>query len=155
MTKELSEFRDAAASQVVSGPQVELDVLVIEQGDLLLGVLASAVDSIVPWQTPAPLPQSAHQVLGVIQDRGRLVAVHRYQGLEGTPRRLVVCTTTYGLIGLAVTGTRHVGTIVLQGELRVGVPLRTSAGDLTLLDPEELARRMIGTEDAQPGRPSP
>lgn len=143
----LIAFGAAEDEAKADGPvQVELDLLVIEQGSVLLGVLASAVDAVIPWQAPEPLPRSSPHVLGVVQDRGRLVAVHRHPDMNQPPRRLAVCATSYGLVGLAVTGTRQVGTVSLVGEARFGTPLNTSVGDLTLIDPEQIARQMVESQ---------
>lgn len=143
MGNELEAFSDTVSAQQATGTHVELDVLVIEQGPVVLALLSSAVDSVIPWQTPEPLPLCAQDVLGVVQDRGRLVIVQRFAGAAERPSRLIVCTTTGGLIGVAATATRLVGTIEIYGELQVDVPLQTSSGPLTIIDPERIARRMM------------
>jgi len=143
MGNELQAFSDTDGVQHTGGAHVELDVLVIEQGSVVLAILSSAVDSVIPWQTPEPLPLCAQDVLGVVQDRGRLVIVQRFAAGADRPSRLIVCTTTGGLIGVAATATRLVGTIEIQGELQVDVPLQTSSGPLTIIDPERIARRMM------------
>lgn len=144
MSDELALFRGAEEVEGATHTQTQLDVLVVEQGDVVLGILATCVVAVVPWQTPAPLPRSSEHVLGVVQDRGRLVAVHRYGTMAEHPKRLVVCTASPGLIGIAATATRHVGTITLDGEPQLGVPIHTSAGALTLIAPEEIAQIMTG-----------
>ena len=151
MSNELEAFVDSDTMSVsAERTQIELDVLVIEQGKVQLGILASAVDSVIPWQQPEPLPQSSPHVLGVIQDRGRLVAVHRHPELDQPVKRLAVCTTRLGLIGIAATETRHVGAISFDGEVQLNTPLRTSAGDLTFVDPERLAAAMVGGDATPP-----
>jgi chemotaxis signal transduction protein len=124
-----------------AGEVVEL--LVFEQGHSLLGVEARAVDSVIPWRTPATLPLSAAVVLGVVQDRGRVVVVRK--GTEGAdPRRIVICVTEEGLVGIPATTTRAVGTITVHPKLVFDEPIDTSAGVMTVLDPQALAKDMSG-----------
>ncbi len=150
MTDLLGSFGDAGTpTHGTARAQTELDILVIVQGRILIGVQASSVDSVVQWQRPEPLPQSSPHVMGVIQDRGRLVAVHRHAEMSEPPQRLIVCTTAKGLVGVPATETRHVGGVTFDGVVQHGVPVRTSAGDLTLIDVEELARQMTESERSE------
>jgi chemotaxis signal transduction protein len=142
VSDELDAFREAAVATAQASAHTALDVLILEQGAMVLAVLAIGVDSVIPWQTPEPLPLSADEVLGVVQDRGRLVIVQRYRAVAERPSRLVVCRTKGGLVGLAATATRMVGAITIQGALQIDAPVHTSAGPLTIIDPERIAERM-------------
>ncbi len=140
---ELSAFGSADETERRDGPRGdEVGLLIVTQGPLSLGVEASRVESVVPWQAPSALPQTSAWVLGVIQDRGRLVAVRRPERDEKQITRIVLCTTSRGLIGIPATETRSIGVVRLQTTLRYGVPMDSDQGAITLLDPEELARQM-------------
>ncbi len=143
MSDELRPFtdeeRDDRESQERAGEAVEL--LVFLQGDTLLGVEARHVDSVVPWRTPATLPLSAPSVLGVVQDRGRVVVVRK--GMEGADaRRIVICITDEGLVGIPATTTRAVGTITVHPKLTFDEPIDTSEGVMTIVDPRGFAEEM-------------
>jgi chemotaxis signal transduction protein len=142
---ELEAFEsDSAEAQATDEQGVEVTLVVIAQGALQLGVEAHCVESVVPWQTPAALPQVSPWVLGVIQDRGRLVAVRRPEQDTKQFTRVVLCTTSRGLIGLPATETRSIGNVRLRDALRHGVPLDSSVGTLTVFDAEVLASQMTG-----------
>jgi chemotaxis signal transduction protein len=120
----------------------ECELLVIEQGELVLGLLAEHVDSVVPWSSPAALPKASPWVLGIIQDRGRLVAVRRPQRPIGPAQRVVLCTTSKGLVGIPATGTRSIGTVRVFGAMAFGKPIHTDQGTLTVLDLEVVVEEM-------------
>jgi chemotaxis signal transduction protein len=140
---ELSAFeRDEGDELEKREDRTDCELLVIEQGELLIGVPARAVDSVVPWSQPAALPRTSRWVLGVVQDRGRLVAVRRAERGSTNAQRIVLCVTQRGLVGIPATSTRSVGTVRIHGTLRYGQPLDTDQGALTVLDPEALAEQM-------------
>lgn len=142
MSNELEAFVEQRSGGLPAiSEEVRLDLLVLTQGPLLFGIHAAAVDSVVTWQVPTPLPQSNPHLLGVVQDRGRLVAVRREEMIDA-PRRLVICKTSRGLVGFAATETRSVGTVIAYGRPTEGVPMETSAGAITLIDPEAFARHV-------------
>ena len=120
----------------------ECELLVIEQGELVLGLLAEHVDSVVPWSSPAALPKASPSVLGIIQDRGRLVAVRRPHKATGRAQRVVLCATSKGLVGIPATGTRSIGTVRVRGAMVFGRPVDTDQGTLTVLDLEALVEEM-------------
>ena len=140
---ELDNFRSAVSeSKKEEELGTSLELLTLEQGELAFAIRAEVVDSVVPWQAPAALPKAARHVHGIIQDRGRLVTVRKPE-LEGAKaRRIVLCKTSRGMIGLPATSTRSVGTVVVKGALKLGTPIDTDRGALTILDSEELAREM-------------
>jgi chemotaxis signal transduction protein len=120
----------------------EHDLLVVEQGELVLGIPAERVDSVVPWTSPAALPRTSPSVLGIIQDRGRLVAVRRAERDMGAPQRIVLCATPRGLVGIPATSTRSIGTVRVLGGYRFGQPVDTDHGAMTILDVDAVAAQM-------------
>ncbi|MFT3922230.1 MAG: hypothetical protein QM778_06825 [Myxococcales bacterium] len=83
----------------------------------------------------------------MVQDRGRLVAVARPLHAATATRRLVVCKSSLGLLGVPAESTRSVGSVAFRAALTPGEPVLTDDGPLTLLDMEELALRMTGSAD--------
>jgi chemotaxis signal transduction protein len=140
---DLSAF-EHDASEVVDKREagVDIELLVVEQGEILLGLAARQVDSVVPWLVPAGLPKASPWVQGIIQDRGRLVAVRKPEKTMGPAQRVVLCTTRKGLVGIPATGTRSVGVVRVRGALRYGQPVDTDTGALTILDLEAVAEEM-------------
>ena len=132
--------REEAAKQARRGDTVEL--LVITQGALLLAIEATHVESVVSFQTPAVLPQASPWVSGIIQDRGRLVAVRKTEHECPQVSRIVLCNTSRGLIGIPASETRSIGQVCLSGPVGFFTPIDSDVGALTILDPEELARQM-------------
>lgn len=146
VSNELSPFTQdedqSADKREVEGSEVTL--LLFSQGDALLAVEAQRVDSIIPWRAPAPLPMASAAVAGVVQDRGRVIAVRRLTVEGATPQRIIVCTTDEGLIGIPATTTRAIGPVVLRPSLVFGAPTDSSEGVLTVLDPAAIAAELIG-----------
>jgi chemotaxis signal transduction protein len=134
--------RDETDSLSDQGDLVSAELLVIEQGPRVLAIEAHAVDSVVPWSVPAPLPRTSQVVLGVVQDRGRLVAVRRPEGFVESAQRIVLCVTGRGLVGIPATNTRSVGMVRLRGPVRYGEEVESDQGTLTILDPEAVAEEM-------------
>jgi hypothetical protein len=107
-----------------------LDVLMFEHAGEAYAIAASSVDGVVPWRNPAPVPGASSHVLGVIQDRGRIVAVLRHPtgrdvATKDEPRRMILCETNEGLVGLPATVTRAVTSAEYVGEPK---PLAVYAG---------------------------
>jgi chemotaxis signal transduction protein len=119
--------------------------LVFELDGALFGVEAHQVDTVIAWREPVPLPRGAASVLGVIQDRGRIVTVLRHPtGTAGRTSaaallRIVVCGTPRGHLGLPAASARTVGSVELLEEPRHGAVVDGSAGALTFLDADTLA----------------
>lgn len=144
MGDDLSAFHDESEEDTVAADDHgSLELLVLAQGSLLLGVPATSVDSVVPWSEPTPIPESSARVLGVVQDRGRLVAVTRPLDPNAKMQRLVVCGSSLGLVGIPASSTRSVGSIVLRSEHSAGRPVMTDQGSITMLDVEALANDMV------------
>ncbi len=142
MSNELERFtaEDGDEARHVERAGEEVELLVFQQGEALLGIEARFVDSVIPWRTPATLPLAAPTVLGVVQDRGRVVVVRR-AAERSEPRRIVICIMEEGLIGIPATTTRAVGTVTVR-RLTFAEPVDTSEGVMTLLDPRALAEDM-------------
>lgn len=129
------------------------DLLVFELDGMLFGIDARRVDSVIAWRKPVPLPQGAPPILGVVQDRGRIITVLRHPtaevpGSEHTDAahaRLVVCETPRGHLGLPASSARTVGTVELEDEPRHGAVVSGSEGSLTFLDPSQLVAAVSGT----------
>jgi chemotaxis signal transduction protein len=146
MSDELSEFlgetSDEDREQAGATPSVTCDLLVFEHGNDLFAVPASCVDSIVTWKAPAPLPGADPRVLGVIQDRGRIVMLvahpsgkHAEELPPVEPKRVIICTTPRGYVGMPATTTRAVGCIELSCTPTHSSVCDSELGPLIYLDP--------------------
>jgi len=119
-----------------------VDLVVFSLGDRRFAIRAREVDSIIPWVEPSPLPRSAERVLGVVQDRGRLVVVFAQEPKDVHPSRLIVCTSSRGLVGLGATETHAVGPVRIHAaSIEDDRPVDSEAGVLTLVRPDDLVKR--------------
>ena len=147
---ELHRFRtdgseDDADESGVGGFSQSL--LLFEYSDQLLGVSAEVVDAVIAWRQPARMPGSPPSLAGVVQDRGRIVAVLRSPLGDGASvdcQRILVVSTAYGYIGLPAQETREVRTVELADEPVSGGLIDSSEGPLTYLDPEAIAAELRG-----------
>ncbi len=136
------------------GRPASREMLVFALGTTGFVVEAHFVDTGIGWREPVLVPRAGTPLRGVIQDRGRIVAVLAHPtGGSGSasaaqPLRIVVCRTPHGFVGLPATSARTVCEVELRGPVSAGGVVDTSAGLLTLIDPEELARRLVA--DAGP-----
>jgi chemotaxis signal transduction protein len=145
----LEPFRahDAQAPDRV-GAGHERTLLVFEHGGALYGVPAQSVDALIAWRKPARLPASVPGLAGVVQDRGRIISVLTSplcQPSEAEPRRIVICVTAYGFIGLPCGETRRVGPVVLAQEPQSGEVTDSSEGPLVFVDPERVVEELRRT----------
>jgi chemotaxis signal transduction protein len=121
------------------------ELLVFELDGATFGVDARQVEGVIAWREPVPLPRGAASVLGVIQDRGRIVTVLRHPTGAGGDApsaallRIVVCSTPRGHLGLPAASARSVGSVELVDEPHHCAVVEGSAGALTFLDAEALA----------------
>lgn len=125
----------------------ELELLVFAHGNATYGVPAASVDAVVAWRKPARLPASVSGVAGVVQDRGRIVVVldtplGRAGTLEDSERRVVICTTNRGLLGLPCKHTDQVGTITFAHEPTTGELVDSTCGPLIFLEPNAIAESL-------------
>ena len=126
MTDELSPFLDPRESmgEDVSDAEVSFaaDVLLFDYGGDLFAVPAQTVDSVVAWKAPAPVPGNDARVRGVVQDRGRIVVVMAHPTGQarpeapGEPKRIVICETPRGHVGVPATTTAAVESLSLPSE---------------------------------------
>jgi chemotaxis signal transduction protein len=141
--EDLSDFIDTDTK--VRGDEVHQSkvlrfLLLFEFGQDRFGVDANCVDGVVPWKLPARIPGADPRVRGVLQDRGRIVVLMAHPaGLQRVGftdgKRIVVCATPRGHIGLPATATSSVGGVEL---LTAPTPLSIHDGPqgaFTYLDP--------------------
>jgi chemotaxis signal transduction protein len=122
-------------------------LLLFQHNGIAYGVPARSVDAVVAWRKPARLPASVPGVAGVVQDRGRVIAVLASPLGEstddrGTHRRMVICTTRRGFLGLPCDETRQIGTVTLAQEPAAGEAVDSSSGPLVYVDPDVLAESL-------------
>lgn len=143
MSTELSAFIDSDEGSRLE-ERLDLvikDLLVFECGGDLYGLPAGCVDGVVTWKLPAPVPGSDRRVRGVLQDRGRIVVLMVHptgRSDRDAPRdakRIVICQTPRGLIGLPATSTRAVGPVELNVEPTPFAVHDSKLGPFTYLDP--------------------
>jgi chemotaxis signal transduction protein len=139
----LNDFIDAEASDrsvEVRESRVTRELLVFEFGQDRFAVDAACVEGVVPWKAPSRIPGADARVRGVIQDRGRIVVLMAHPaGLQRPTstdgKRIVICSTPRGHIGLPATATNSVGAVEL---LAIPTPLSihdSKLGAFTYLDP--------------------
>ncbi len=125
----------------------EQDLLLFEHGGVAYGIRAESVDVVVAWSEPAPLPASVAGFAGVLQDRGRVVAIltsplGRSVAGEVESRRIVICKTRRGFVGLPCVRTREVGLVQLAAAPVPGEVVDSSAGPLVFVDAEHLVEQL-------------
>jgi chemotaxis signal transduction protein len=140
-------FGAAIEDDAHASPDLEAMFLVFVARDGLFAVRAERVESVVPWRDPVTLPGSKGLVRGVIQDRGRVIAVLRHpDGTEpsgsGDASRVLICPTPLGFLGLPATRTFAVAAITTARGLEPLAVLDTEHGPATYLEPDELAARV-------------
>lgn len=144
MEDPLERFRageDEQQDESSSGP--ERDLLLFVYSGVSYGIPAEAVDVVIAWDDPAPLPASLPGFAGVLQDRGRVVSVLASplgRPVEGRveARRIVICATARGFLGLPCTATREVGPVTLAATPTPGEVVDSSEGPIVYVDPEAL-----------------
>jgi len=123
MTDELDEFlstdSDTESNLERARPGITLDLLVFEYANDAYAVAAVCVAGIVPWKTPARVPGVDPRVAGVIQDRGRIVVLMmhptgRHSPARADAKRIILCSTARGYVGLPASVTRTVGPVDLD-----------------------------------------
>ena len=150
MFREESSAGDAAVTKLTH----RRSLLLFEHDGALLGVPAEAVDGVIAWRNPVRLPRASAGFAGVVQDRGRIVAVLESPlgGVKAEPRaarRLVVCATARGFLGLPADTTRGVTVVEFAIEPPPGEIVDSSEGPLTLVLPALLARASEGGDQKE------
>jgi chemotaxis signal transduction protein len=144
MNDELAEFIDSGAHQAVAADletTVVRDLLVFRYLDDLYGIPAACVEGVIPWKAPVPIPGADRRVQGVIQDRGRIVVLMAHptgrSDREASPesKRIVICATPRGNVGLPATSTNAVGPVELAVEPTPFALHDSRLGPFTYLDP--------------------
>lgn len=89
--------------------------VIFKVGDEEYGLPVSAVNSIIRFEEPTPVPRSPSAVLGVVNLRGRVIPVvdllRRFKGCAfepGPASRIVVAEGAVGAVGLAVDAASEV-----------------------------------------------
>lgn len=123
------------------------ELLVFAFGDVLFAVDAVAADTVIAWREPMPLPGVVAEVLGVVQDRGRIVTVVSHptgtaSGVSAPASRIIICSTPTGHLGLPATSTRGVASFAIPETLDANQVFDTSWGPATLVKPSEIAGRL-------------
>ena len=149
MPDELEAFRDDAADADATRAVLEhRELLLFELDGVSFGVLARDVSNVITWRPPAPIPQAGPQVLGLVQDAGRIVVVVRHPSASSTaaptkPTRLVICETRHGLVGLPATTARNVENLALARAPVHGELFESPGGAAVYVEPERLGAGLV------------
>ncbi|XXX78425.1 chemotaxis protein CheW [Sorangium sp. So ce134] len=149
---ELLGLRDDAPDK---GPreQAAVDLLLFDLGAVTFALRAQQVEEVIAWRTPLPLPRADPRVMGILQDRGRIIVIVSAPPTPlaepaAAPLRIVVCRTQRGYLGLPAGKTRCVAAVKVLGELVPKAVVDTGEGVVTFLDVSHLL-------DAPEGAPQP
>jgi hypothetical protein len=117
------------------------DLLLFEYGGATFALAAQQVEEVIAWRPPLPLPRTDARVMGILQDRGRIIAIleNRISSVSETPLRVIICRTPRGYLGLPAGRTRCADSIKVYGDLAPNAVIDTSEGLFTFLDPVQLA----------------
>jgi chemotaxis signal transduction protein len=158
-----SDAVEARGQESTDEGRVTIDVLMFELAGEAYAVPAAAVEGVVPWRNPAPVPGASSHVRGVIQDRGRIVAVLRHptgRDVEARdePRRMILCSTPEGLVGLPASVTRAVTQAEYSGEPKLHAVYASKEGAYTFVAPHRLhasgEHGIVATGGAGPAGPT-
>ncbi|WP_437318250.1 chemotaxis protein CheW [Sorangium sp. So ce385] len=145
----LLDLRDDSPDK---GPRerAAVDLLLFELGPVTFALRAQQVEEVIAWRTPLPLPRADPRVMGILQDRGRIIVIVSapLAEPEAAPLRIVVCRTQRGYLGLPAGKTRCVAAVKVFGELAPKAVVDTSEGVVTFLD-------VLHLLDASEGAPQP
>ena len=151
MPDELEAFRGEPGHNDVRdvAPKFERAVLIFEFDNHTFAIDAAAIDAVVAWREPAPVPQGDAWLLGVLQERGRIVTVIKHplgrtETCRFTPSRVIVCSTERGLLGLPTTVTKTVDTVAFEQEPIHANSVVSSIGVVTYVDVAELIKSLLG-----------
>ncbi len=147
---ELAAFKgdeDETSDEGTVAEQQEL--LIFSLDDVLYGVPAHRVSTVVSWRAPTPIPQGGSRIAGVIQDAGRIIVVLRHpagraESPTGEAARVVVVETRRGHIGFPAATTKGVENVVAPPTSSLGDVLEGSAGALSFIEPEEVVDALLG-----------
>ncbi|WP_437590959.1 chemotaxis protein CheW [Sorangium sp. So ce1000] len=142
------DLHDGAADKG-PGERTVLDFLLFDMGAVTFALRAQQVEEVIAWRAPLPLPRADPRVMGILQDRGRIIViVSAALAPAATPLRIVVCRAARGYLGLPAAKTRCVAAVHVFGEPAPNAVVDTSEGAVTFLDVAHLL-------DASDGAPRP
>ena len=135
-----------------------LDFLLFDLGAATFALRAQQVEEVIAWRDPLPLPRTDPRVMGILQDRGRIIVIvsAALAGPAAAPQRIVVCRAARGYVGLPAAKTRCVAAVEVFGEPVPNAVVDTSEGVVTFLDvarlldaPDGAPRPSVATREAQ------
>jgi len=145
VSDELSAFRETEENGAQNEPQAAMrfscELLMFDYGGQTYAVPAACVEGVIPWKIPVAVPEAQAKVCGVIQDRGRVVVVMLHPAGSAEPgapieaKRIVICNTPRGHIGLPAMATNTVGTVELMSKPLPWGVYDSKFGTFTYLDP--------------------
>lgn len=105
--EEFQDFVDDVSQESVARITKPVLGFAFQERNYLVDVLS--IYRVLRWQEPAAVPIDAKPIIGVVQDAGSLIAVLSDPMASGTttasPKRLIVCNTSKGLIGFPADTT--------------------------------------------------
>jgi chemotaxis signal transduction protein len=145
VSDELSEFREpdgeGSRSDDDAVSRVFRDLLVFEYAGHRYAIPAGCVEGVVPWKSPVAMPQAHARVRGVIQDRGQIVVLMAHPtgradaSEAGQAKRIIICSTPRGKIGLPAFATNTVGSVELMSDPAPFAVHDSKLGPFMYLDP--------------------
>lgn len=144
---QVHDLRDDAPDKDLRERAV-VDFLLFDTGAMTFALRAQQVEEVIAWRAPLPLPRTDPRVLGILQDRGRIIVIVSAALVEpaATPLRIVVCRAARGYLGLPAGKTRCVAAVKVFGEPAPNAVVDTSEGAVTFLD----VAHLIDAPDAAP-----
>jgi len=150
MVDDLEAFRDGSEQERAAvSVAIIRDALVFEFEGTAFGIEARHVEGVIAYRPPAPIPQGNPGLRGVVQDTGRIISVLGHPAARahvGGERvvRIVVCSSSKGLLGLPATGTSGVQSLSLAQIPDFLDVIDTPGGAITWLEPDQVARVLLG-----------
>ncbi|WP_441288857.1 chemotaxis protein CheW [Sorangium sp. KYC3313] len=150
MSEAISQVHDLRDDTPDKGPRERavVDLLLFDMGSVTFALRAQQVEEVIAWRAPLPLPRADPRVMGILQDRGRIIVIASpvLAEPEATPLRIVVCRAARGYLGLPAGKTRCVAAVEVFGEPAPNALVDTSEGAVTFLD----AIHLVDASDAAP-----
>ncbi|WP_437992479.1 chemotaxis protein CheW [Sorangium sp. So ce145] len=144
---QVHDLRDDAPDKGLHERAV-VDFLLFDMGAVTFALRARQVEEVIAWRAPLPLPRTDPRVMGILQDRGRIIVIVSPVLAEpaATPLRIVVCRAARGYLGLPAGKTRCVAAVEVFGEPVPNAVVDTSEGAVTFLD----VTHLVDASDAAP-----
>ncbi|MEO1482893.1 MAG: chemotaxis protein CheW [Myxococcota bacterium] len=132
-----------------------LSVLLFEIEGQGFCVDADVVTSVIAWREPAPFPGGHPRIRGILLDGNEVITILHHpfarSPLETPPRRIVLCDTGEGRIGLAVHRTFEIENV--SGSPKHGQALETPRGSSTYAAAAELLKGPLPAGEATSSKP--